>query len=75
MQTFVLKERKETEYVMNAKQPYRTPEGDMCDLDPNKICDNCMKCVNKTERIIRKYLPILTRNRYGYSRRAMTRTI
>ncbi len=47
MQTFVLKERKETEYVMNAKQPYRTPEGDMCDLDPNKICDNCMKCVNK----------------------------
>lgn len=32
---------------MNAKQPYRTPEGDMCDLDPNKICDNCMKCVNK----------------------------
>ena len=47
MQTFVLKERKETEYVMNAKQPYRTPEGDMCDLDPNKICDNCMKCVKK----------------------------
>lgn len=29
------------------KQPYRTPEGDMCDLDPNKICDNCMKCVKR----------------------------
>lgn len=28
-------------------KPYRTPEGDMCDLDPNKVCDNCMKCVNK----------------------------
>ena len=21
-------------------------EFDRCDLDPNKICDNCMKCVN-----------------------------
>ena len=21
-------------------------ECDRCDLDPNKICDNCMKCVN-----------------------------
>ena len=21
-------------------------ECEMCDLDPNKICDNCMKCVN-----------------------------
>ena len=32
---------------MSDKKPYRTPEGDMCDLDPNKVCDNCMKCVNK----------------------------
>lgn len=32
---------------MSNKIPYRTPEGDMCDLNPNKICDNCMKCVNK----------------------------
>lgn len=21
-------------------------ECDRCDLDPNKICDNCMRCVN-----------------------------
>lgn len=21
-------------------------ECDRCDLDPNKICDNCMKCIN-----------------------------
>ena len=21
-------------------------ECERCDLDPNKICDNCMKCVN-----------------------------
>lgn len=21
-------------------------ECDRCDLDPNKLCDNCMKCVN-----------------------------
>lgn len=21
-------------------------ECDRCDLDPNEICDNCMKCVN-----------------------------
>ncbi len=55
MQTFVLysidiTERFTKEWcaIMSAKKPYRTPEGDMCDLDPNKICDNCMKCVNKT---------------------------
>ena len=24
-------------------------ECDRCDLDPNKICDNCMKCVNGDE--------------------------
>ena len=23
-------------------------ECDRCDLDPTKICDNCMKCVNGT---------------------------
>ena len=21
-------------------------ECEMCDLDPNKVCDNCMKCLN-----------------------------
>lgn len=22
-------------------------ECNRCDLDPNKVCDNCMKCVNR----------------------------
>ena len=29
---------------------------DRCDLDPNKICDNCMKCVNGDEEY--RTLPI-----------------
>lgn len=50
MQTFVLNIEgfiPKKEDKMTAKTPYRTPEGDMCDLDPNKVCDNCMKCVKK----------------------------
>ena len=26
-----------------------TPESDFCDLDPAKICDNCCKCLEKSD--------------------------
>ncbi len=27
---------------------FRTPD-DRCDLDPNKICDNCCKCIDNSD--------------------------
>lgn len=32
-----------------------TQEDDFCDLDPNKICDNCCKCIetDKNYKIIK----------------------
>lgn len=32
--------------VLEEKECIGCGECDRCDLDPNKICDNCMKCVN-----------------------------
>lgn len=32
--------------VLEDKECIGCGECDRCDLDPNKICDNCMKCVN-----------------------------
>lgn len=32
--------------VLEDKECTGCGECDRCDLDPNKICDNCMKCVN-----------------------------
>jgi len=32
--------------VLEERECIGCGECDRCDLDPNKICDNCMKCVN-----------------------------
>lgn len=32
--------------VLEEKECIGCGECDRCDLDPNKICDNCMKCIN-----------------------------
>ena len=32
--------------VLEEKECIGCGECDRCDLDPNKVCDNCMKCVN-----------------------------
>ena len=32
--------------VLYDRECIKCGECDRCDLDPNKICDNCMKCVN-----------------------------
>ena len=34
------------ECVLYDRECIECGECDRCDLDPNKICDNCMKCVN-----------------------------
>ncbi|MBO2516795.1 MAG: hypothetical protein CW338_05875 [Clostridiales bacterium] len=31
-------------------------ECDRCDLDPNKICDNCMKCINGDDKYRSLYI-------------------
>ena len=31
-------------------------ECDRCDLDPDKICDNCMRCINGDEKDYRAIL-------------------
>lgn len=31
-------------------------ECDRCDLDPSKICDNCMKCINGGEKYRSVYI-------------------
>lgn len=31
------------------KLPEPIPEKDRCDLDPNKVCDNCCKCIDSPE--------------------------
>lgn len=31
-------------------------ECDRCDLDPDKICDNCMRCINGEEKDYRAIL-------------------
>ena len=28
-------------------------ECEICDLDPNKVCDNCGKCIETTEEFIK----------------------
>ncbi|MBE5802954.1 MAG: hypothetical protein E7316_00400 [Clostridiales bacterium] len=32
--------------VLEEKECIGCGECDRCDLDPDKLCDNCMKCVN-----------------------------
>lgn len=36
--------KKKKEWPRTAQAP-EDEENDRCDLDPDKICDNCMKCV------------------------------
>ena len=38
-------------------------ECDRCDLDPNKICDNCMKCVNGRRSKGRHKIAITAKNK------------
>ncbi len=44
MQTIVLISE---EIAMKHTEPI--PERDRCDLDPNKVCDNCCKCIETDE--------------------------
>lgn len=39
-------ERRMKECVLYDRECIGCGECDRCDLDPEKICDNCMKCVN-----------------------------
>ena len=32
----------------NIKDKNQIEDDDICDLDPNKICDNCCKCIEET---------------------------
>ena len=42
-------ERDMKQCVLYDRECIECGECDRCDLDPNKICDNCMKCVNGDE--------------------------
>lgn len=46
----------EKECVLYDRLCIRCGECDRCDLDPNKICDNCGKCIDSGEEYAK--LPI-----------------
>jgi len=35
--------------VLHDRECIECGECDVCDLDETKICDNCMKCINKND--------------------------